>query len=336
MPRAWGIWTQHKLGLLEDDLDAFTTAGKRAQALVYLDLFGGEPDNVARDTLEPIDGSARIALDTANPPFSHLRFFELGPNAAKLRATIAQEYPERDAIVYEGDCNETIHQALADLRRQGLDWAPTFAFIDPNGPHYGWSTLEALARHKNPGAKTKVELWILFPAPLFQRLLPTTGKIRRQDNEMITRMFGTPRWHAIWLAKLNNEIEPSEARAEYVDLMRWRLEQDLHYRWSFQLEVQTLRKAPIYHMIFATDHTAGRDIMKHLYEKAARDYPAMVEAHRAQAERKTREEAGVYDLWSACGIEMPLGGAPGPKITLPIEPAGEPRPHDEATCPYCH
>jgi three-Cys-motif partner protein len=264
-----------------------------------------------------------------------LRFFELGPKAARLRTAIETEYPGRDAIVYEGDCNDTIHQALADLRKQGVDWAPTFAFIDPNGPDYRWSTLEALARHKPARLKTKVELWVLFPGPLFMRLLPRTGDVRPKDNATITQMFGTPLWHAIWLAKLNNEISPAQARTEYVNLMRWRLEQDLKYRWTYQLEVRTDRRTPIYHMIFATDSEPGRKIMKSLYEKAASEYPAMVKAHRAQMQRMAQAAAGQSDLFSQHGIDIPVGGAQARKVTLPAEPAEEPRPHDEATCPYC-
>lgn len=80
MARSWGFWTRYKLELLQRYPDSFTTTTKNRSPTkrVYLDLFGGEPDNVDRDTQDPIDGSARIALNTKDPPFSHLRFFELG------------------------------------------------------------------------------------------------------------------------------------------------------------------------------------------------------------------------------------------------------------------
>src|SRR5271170_127878 len=65
--RSWGFWTRYKLELLQRYLDAFTTTTKNLSSkAVYLDLFGGEPENVDRDTLNPIDGSARIALNTEN------------------------------------------------------------------------------------------------------------------------------------------------------------------------------------------------------------------------------------------------------------------------------
>jgi three-Cys-motif partner protein len=179
--RSWGFWTRYKLELLERYLNAFTTATKlRSRKAVYLDLFGGEPENTDRLTQDLIEGSARIALNAADPPFTHLRFFELPSNAAKLEESLVRDYPERDWKVYSGDSNDTIFQALAELCEADAQWAPTFAFIDPNGPHYKWATLQALARHKGSRAKTKVELWMLFPTPLFARMLPRTGITSRR------------------------------------------------------------------------------------------------------------------------------------------------------------
>jgi three-Cys-motif partner protein len=176
MPRSWGYWTRGKLDVLRRHLDAFTTASKGVSERIYLDLFAGEPSNTERFTDEPIEGSARIALATDDPPFTRLRFFELSPRAGRLQAQIDAEFLGRDARVIPGDCNDTIHDALRTLRP--LNWAPTFAFVDPNGPNFRWSTLEALAAFKRPGY-SKVELWILFP-PVWRRACsPWTGVSER-------------------------------------------------------------------------------------------------------------------------------------------------------------
>ncbi len=45
MARYWGFWTRGKLDLLRRYLDAFTTAAKSQREIIYLDLFGGQPDN---------------------------------------------------------------------------------------------------------------------------------------------------------------------------------------------------------------------------------------------------------------------------------------------------
>ena len=333
MPRAWGCWSRYKLELLEKYLDAFTTASKRSSTTVYLDLFGGEPENVDRLTLDPIEGSARIALGTADPPFTHLRFFEKGPNAAKLKQTIAAHYPGRNALVYEGDCNDTIHQALADLHQQRLDWPPTFAFIDPNGPHYRWSTLGALANHKPTAAKTKVELWMLFPDSFFMRLLPRSGAVQPSSNTAITEMFGTPQWHATWQARLERRITPAEARIEYVNLMRWRLQHELQYRWTYQLQLHTESNAPLYHLIFATDSEAGAKIMRHLYAQAAVEFPQMAASYRALEAQMASEAAGQSPLFDPSELDAPK--IRPAVVALPEDPPEGPRPHNAARCPYC-
>lgn len=341
MARSWGFWTRYKLELLQNYLDAFTTTTKnKATERVYLDLFAGEPANVDRVTKLPIEGSLRIALAVDDPPFTHLRFFELEPNLSELRKALTVEFVGRDWLLYE-DCNASIRQALADLWSAGVGGAPTFAFIDPNGPHYTWTTLEALAAHKGPPkTKTKVELWMLFPGPLFARLLPTTGVIRPQDNMLITAMYGDPRWHAIWQAKLNEEIDAAKAQEEYVNLMRWRLEKVLGYRWTLQLEIRNTGGVPLYHMIFATDSEPGYKIMTWLYEKAASDFPAMAQVARQQRDQQRQEAVGQYDLFEAFGGLEALGATPAPPRADPEQfyehkPPDEPRDHDESTCPYC-
>jgi three-Cys-motif partner protein len=186
MARSWGFWTRYKLELLQRYLDAFTTTTKKLSTKRVLPAhLGGEPENVDRDTLLPIDGSARIALNTDNPPFTHLRFFELEPNATKLRQALSREFPGRDWLVYSGDSNDTIHQALADLRAADAGWAPTFAFIDPNGPHYTWNTLQVLAAHKGPKAILR---WIAssVPVPIAPNASGSTSTSRQTSPEPTT------------------------------------------------------------------------------------------------------------------------------------------------------
>ena len=67
--------------------------GTRRTSGCDLDLFGGAPENLERLTLNPIDGSARVALDTGDPPFTRLRFFEMPPKAVKLRQPSNRSIP---------------------------------------------------------------------------------------------------------------------------------------------------------------------------------------------------------------------------------------------------
>lgn len=295
MPRTWGFWTKGKLDVLRRYLDAFTTASKKANERIYLDAFAGEPTNKDRLTGEEIKGSARIALSIDDPPFTRVRLFETEEKARRLAEALDAAYSGRDLKVYGGDCNERIPEALAEL--SWVRSAPTFAFIDPTGTQAEWRSLVALAGFR-PEHLTKTELFLLFAAPMFTRLLPVDGgEVRPQDFARITAIFGRDDWHRIYEARLAGTITPGQARDEYLNLMRWRLENELGYQWTQPLEVCNTSGAPIYHMVFATDHKAGYRIMSHLYAQAAEEFPAM----RAQALRlkkqKEDEERGVQSLF---------------------------------------
>jgi three-Cys-motif partner protein len=304
MPRYWGFWTRGKLDLLRRYLGAFTTASKSQTEILYLDLFGGQPRNRERLTNEDLDGSARIALTTADAPFSRLRFFELEPFASRLRTALEDEFSGRDFEVVPGDCNTTIHAVLASL--EPVNWAPTFVFVDPNGPDIHWSTLESISMFKKPNL-TKPEIWLLLAAGMFIRTLPTDGAVRVEDADKLDRMYGTGQWRAIYQARVSGALEPALAREEYVNLMRWRLQHVLGYKRTHPLEIFNERGHSIYHMIFATDHVAGDRIMTDLYNAAADEFPLMREEARLRRARLAEQEAGIQSLF---GDELELPPAP--------------------------
>jgi three-Cys-motif partner protein len=295
--RSWGFWTQGKLDVLRQYLPGFNVASsKKSTERIYLDLFAGEPDNVDRMTGQPMKGSASIALETI-PPFTRLRFFELASKAAPLEAHLRARFPDRDIKVIPGDCNVTIAEALREL--ESVRWAPTFAFIDPNGPDCHWSTLLALSRHK-AGSKYKIELWLLFPVGLFTRNLPIKKTIEPAAAKAMTEMFGTGEWGEIYNDRRAGILSGSEAAEEYLNLMRWRLENVLGYRRAHALEVNNEQGARLYDMIFATDNEAGDRIMTHLYNQALVDFPAMrqeaIARHKAPPPLVTVEELDLFDL----------------------------------------
>ncbi len=276
MARPWGFWTEGKLDILRDYLDAFTTTTRnKASHRLYFDLFAGGSENIQKYSGELIPGSPEIALSTYDPPFTALRFFEKERSkVTELRNYLQERFPGRDFIVYEGDCNEHIHSALERLAH--LDWAPAFAFLDPTGPHYKWTTLEAPADFKSE-SRTKMELWMLFPEPMFVRFLRTDGgKVDPGHVQMITDMYGTDIWREIYQRRLLHKIKPAEARTEYVNLMRLRLQKVLGYEWTHVLDVHN-EQSFIYQLVFATDHKAGHKIMSHLYEQALNTFPQMRE-----------------------------------------------------------
>jgi three-Cys-motif partner protein len=291
----WGPWSEIKLDILRDYLNAFTRAvrGKSSEA-IYLDLFAGSYNNRRKGGAGAFSGSARIALE-ATPNFTQLRFFELPGPAAALRKEIREDrFIDRRWEVVPGDSNQTIAGVLQSLN--SIKWAPTFAFLDPRGLQVDWSTVEILAdwrRHE----KTKVELWILFPEPALARVLGLQGPRGRNTPAALDRVYGTRDWRAIYQMRQRGELRSDAMRAEFVNLYRWRLENVLGYQTTHALQLVNTRGSPVYTMVFATDSKPGDKIMSHVYDASAlNDIPMMRARAQIARQRKKDEGLGVQAL----------------------------------------
>jgi three-Cys-motif partner protein len=297
-PRSWGFWSERKLWILEQYLPRFTRAASGPSERIYIDALAGEGTGWSRTNQIEFDASAKLALGT-DPPFTRLVFCEQSrQRAQRLRDSLLQAYPNRadDFEVLEGDCNVEIPKALRQLREAGLRWAPTFAFVDPDGMEARFATLKALAEHKRgyrrPSSSRpeyKVELWLLFPTSSIGRTASADQQRGILVDEMrATRVFGTTEWDAIRDMRAAGTLSAGQAREEYVNLMRWQLERTLGYKWTHPLEVRDLQNRPLYHMILATDNEAGTKIMSAIYSKAVAENPGRYDQARQETTGRFR------------------------------------------------
>ena len=300
MAPSWGWWTRHKLNILESYLQAFAIASKSVDERIYLDLFAGSPENISRETNEPILGSVHRAI-AAHPPFTRACLFELPPRAGRLEAALRRQYPGRSGIrVYKGDSNVMITEALGDLANLGLRWAPTFAFIDQYDHEVKWNTLEQIAAFRNAHL-TKAEMWILFGTSFYPRGLRLRQKILDADyGERLTLMLGSERWRDIVEGTRRGVLTPERCRAELVNLMRWRLHHKLGYKESLVLKIRNTNGSDLYDMIFATDHRVGERIMKNLYGKSPTQQGALRqharEVHRSKRRLRDEGQGALFDV----------------------------------------
>jgi three-Cys-motif partner protein len=292
-----GVWTESKLDMLSAYLPAFTTASKGAGTTVYLDLFAGQAANVSRDTGQPIDGSLIRGL-TAEPAFTIVRGFELRPDrAASLQEALREKFPSRDVVIHAGDVHTQLQPALNALAR--VRWAPTFAFIDPEGVEARWELLTALAQHK-PSPKKKVELFILLASPQIARVVneSLTADALGHAERQITALFGSDEWRPILIGRRSGALTPTRSRDEFTNLLRWRLENTLGYTFTHAARLTNAHGNPLYDMVFATDHPVGDKIMTSVYKKAAERFPKMREEARARARDRREANIGAATLFS--------------------------------------
>ena len=298
--REWGFWTEIKLDALDRYLTRFTTASKRAPTAVYLDLFAGSVDNIRRDdNTRRFTGSTVRALETI-PPFTHLRFFEMSQQALKLRCDLSARFPDDDRyVVIDGDCNVTISRTLHDLRAQGLDFSPTFCFIDPDGLDVDWSTLSTVASFKNSRAKTKPEMLILLSHTTIPRLAGWDSSMGLDEelSSAVTALYGTQDWRHIHNRRTHHGLRAGDARTLYTELFRYRIQQMLGYRRTLTIEMGNERGAPVYVLVFCTDHSAGVKIMSSVFAEAREQSAVSRALVTENREREAREKAGTPSLF---------------------------------------
>lgn len=290
MPLDWGPWTVIKLDALGRYFRAFTIASKRASRTLYVDLFGGRPENRSREPDGRVfPGSAMRAASTT-PSFSRLVVSELDTKAAVEQRTALATVAGSRAVVLPGDCNQVIPHYLSTLGDEWR-WAPTFALVDQFSAEVEWNTLRQLATFKHPQCRTKAEIFMLV-APAFnvRGIRGPSGKINRQYAGQIDRMFGTPAWRMIMAARDDEVLSGAQARDELVNLMRWRLVTDLGYSRCIPLKVVNTAGRPIFELLFATDHFAGEKIMSEVFEIADRDLKLMVAGEQEMKKRATGQD----------------------------------------------
>ncbi|GAA0494547.1 hypothetical protein Ade02nite_20110 [Paractinoplanes deccanensis] len=319
--KKWGWWTRHKLQILQDYLTEFVKASKRADERIYLDLFAGWPENQSRETNELILGSARRAIEV-EPPFTRIGLFELEPKARRLEQAIRQAYPNRSGVkVFPGDCNTTVPAALHQL--QPISWAPTFAFVDQFDSEIKWSTLQQIASFR-PAKYTKAEMWILFATGMYPRGLNLHGEgMNARYGDTITEMLGSEEWIPIAQDTRTGDLSPAEARDEWVNLFRWRLENDLGYQHTYGFTMKNTGGQEIYDMVFATDHRAGNKIMSHLYGKAAGEHEDMRRHALALRRDERARDKGIATLFDV-GPRMVTGSRIANSRIYQPEPARPP------------
>jgi three-Cys-motif partner protein len=208
--RFGGDWTTAKLDVLARYLAAYTTALKdrpskaRPFRKAYIDAFAGTgyretrheegthpelllfPDLAEQDPQDLLDGSARLALQTA-PRFDKYIFIEQSAARCAALEGLKAEFPNlaADVRVERGDANERIREICAANWREHR----AVLFLDPYGMQVEWQTLDAVAKTR------AIDLWVLFPFGIgVNRLLTTSGDIPEAWRHRLTSLLGTDAW----------------------------------------------------------------------------------------------------------------------------------------------
>lgn len=203
--RFGGIWTEIKLGVINDYARAYTLALSQQQfSLWYIDAFAGTGSRtetrMAGGLLDgtpmiqvdhTLSGSARRALDV-KPPFDHLCLIERRKEHYQELLTLSNEYPSRDVRALLGNANTMLPRIFNDAPWSSSPdaWRQrALVFLDPYGVSVRWETLRILA------ATERADVWYLVNLKgVCQQMPREHGRLDPGKRVMLDEFFGGADW----------------------------------------------------------------------------------------------------------------------------------------------
>jgi three-Cys-motif partner protein len=263
--RASGEWARGKLQFIDQygppSLDATLGARRPKREAVLVDLYAAT--GVCADDRGRFLGSALRAVTLRSKKgfaFTGAHFVNLEPeqfgalqarlNALDKAGELAT--PRASIIQHRGDANKVVFEILDEINPS----AYVFAVLDPEKPNQlEWRTVQALRQHR--GHKS-VDLYMLFPTAAFIRMLCYKNELIENNAGAMDRFFGDESWRRSLVLRRTKEqrIQFMSALLEsYMDRLR------IHWKHVHVIGPANRRgRQRLYHMIFASDHSAGRDI----------------------------------------------------------------------------
>jgi len=226
-----GSWTEQKLAALEEYIQAYLTImhgndNAKSFTKIYLDGFAGSGRRYTRKTKkstlqeqelipevstevereelrEYMEGSALRVLRAEKPaPFDRHIFIDIDPKETqKLKQQLSTQFPNRNIEVVTQDANTYIQNWCRQM--EAFDRA--VVFLDPFGLQVEWETIRAIAETE------KIDCWLLIPLGVgLLRMLPHNNMISEQNQQILTRFFGTEEWQERFYQRSEALVLPFE------------------------------------------------------------------------------------------------------------------------------
>ena len=262
--RFGGQWTEEKLDILRDYLDAYTDVMKNQQwaHLTYVDAFAGAgsyefSSDDSKEFGKLREGSTRIALNIQDRIFDELVFIEKDGTAVLSLFALRNEYPERQIRIIQGDANVHIPRFCSGMNRNNR----AVVFLDPYATQVSWSTVEAIAKTK------KIDCWILFPRKAIAQMMPTDKRPDEATAIQLDRIFGgNSHWRESYQQSMQLPMLDEQPGIEREPMHQIVRKYEERLRTVFFKVVPTRhtltnsRNAPLFDLFFAASNPRGADI----------------------------------------------------------------------------
>lgn len=246
--------TLAKHEILQEYLKAwFPILSRYAGRIIYLDGFAG-PGEYSKGE----EGSPVIAIRIAHEHYLKKQLREIifwfiekeKDRAEKLEETLKKKFQDLPSnLKYEVEKSEfapSLSVTLDKLEKEGVNLAPTFAFIDPFG--FSGLPMNVIARMLS---YKKCEVLITFMSGFAFRF--TDGLRREAFNEL----FGTDSW-----TQVNNLNTMDEKINFLLNLYVNQLKSIGGAKYVRTFEMRDKNNRHLYHLVFGTKHWKGLEVMK--------------------------------------------------------------------------
>ena len=249
-------WACHKLECLSDFLKAYhNQPGSAGRG--YLELYAGNGLIRCPRTDEFLEDASLRALAAGFQQY----IFVTGDDESTASLKKLTADPDKTVAVMTGNANN------AAFLRNIIDRIPrsaaSFAFIDPPGYRaLRWQTIERLVRHSPDWKGRKIDMLIIFPLEM-----PLLRNLTRPDCETsINSLYGNNQWQTVRQEKLEGKIGADKVRQALVKLFKAGLK-GLGYRRVDDFSPASLSGQPLYHLIWASDTTRGKELLEEAWGK---------------------------------------------------------------------
>jgi len=242
------LWTENKAKLIQEYIRLFTFVTKHG---TYIDGFAAPQQRHLKSLC-----SANLVLQARPPWMREFWLCDLDPAGVQLLDEIRAEQtlPRRRIEVLSGDFNVRIHDILGAGTIKPT--TATFALLDQRTFECEWSTVQAIARHKQTH---KIEMFYFLATGWLDRSIAAVS--RPETAEKLTKWWGRQDWRD--LRRVSSAVRGVQI-AE-------RFKTELGYTYAYPYPIHSERRGGriMYHMIHATDHPAASPLMQRAYRKVA-------------------------------------------------------------------
>ncbi|MCU0435577.1 MAG: three-Cys-motif partner protein TcmP [Bacteroidia bacterium] len=252
--------------------DGFAGVGQRVrdrQGQQILDLWEGEiPEDI-----DVYKGASKRVLEEKDLSFDYYYFIDKDKeNISSLEqiANNTNHISRNRIIIREDDCNAQLTKLASALSKKKL---AALIFLDPFGMQIIWDSIQQLK-------KTRSDIWILIPSGVsINRLLPKNGKTKSKkvlegffglSYDEIHNHFYAKREDLTLFGQITNEEKIENPIDKIISLYQIQLKKIWTYCSHEPLILYNSKKAPIFHLIFASNNEKALKIANQIISKRQR------------------------------------------------------------------